>query len=188
MWLLRDCASIFLNLAAAWPQPAMQALCSGYQLAAERKADKGQFSTCRLLLHSIPSTMLCRERGQVRQISSILEAISHEGEQESGQNGAFPSLQGKRLQKAVAWMSYMNRIQAQLKGSSSLEAQPHPPACCLYKSLVKGHNLTGHLSHPELRVRDPEGDVLKGASRSPHSRKPQEPFPCWKAFGAHCVA
>lgn len=151
--------AIFQNLTAAWPQSAMQALCSSYQLAAERKADKGQFSTCRLLLNSVPSTMLCRKRGQVRQISSISEAISHEGKRESGQNGAFPPLQGKWLQKVVAWMSYMNRIQAQMKSSSSLEAQPHPPAWCLYKSLLKGHNLTGQLSDPALRVSDP---ILKG--------------------------
>lgn len=163
MWLPRDCASIFLNLAAAWPQPAMQALCSGYQLAAERKADKGQFSTRRLLLDCVPSIMLCRERGQARQISSISEAIPHEGQQESGQNGVFPPLQGKQLQKVAAWTSYMNRIQAQLKGSSSLEAQPHSPAWCLYKSLVKGQKLTQHLSHPELgKASYSEGDVLKG--------------------------
>jgi len=67
----------------------MQALSSGYQLAAERKADKGQFSTRRLLLDSVPSTMLCRERGQARQILSVLAAICHEEEHESGQNGAF---------------------------------------------------------------------------------------------------
>lgn len=59
----------------------MRALCSGYQLAAERKADKRQFSRQRLWLDSVPSTTFCRERGQARQILSILEAVSHECEQ-----------------------------------------------------------------------------------------------------------
>lgn len=77
----------------------MQAFCSGYQLAAERKADKGQFSTRQLLLDSVPSIMLCTKTGQARQISSILEGISHENEQESGQNGVFPPLQGKLLHR-----------------------------------------------------------------------------------------
>lgn len=52
-----------LNPAAAWPQAAVQALCSGYQLAAARRADKGQFRARRSLRAPAPSTRLCGARG-----------------------------------------------------------------------------------------------------------------------------
>lgn len=90
-WLPYD---VLLNPAAAWPQAAVQALCSGYQLAAERRADKGQFRARRSLRASAPSTRLCGERGQARQMLSTLEALSFEGQRESGQSGALPALQG----------------------------------------------------------------------------------------------
>lgn len=85
-----------LNPAAAWPQAAVQALCSGYQLAAARRADKGQFRARRSLRAPAPSTRPCGARGRGRQMPSISGALSSEGRRESGQSGALPALQGGR--------------------------------------------------------------------------------------------